>query len=266
MRTACIFCDGHGKKSKEHIWPVWMHKHLKVNGDGNHTSEAHTYENKKHLGSEKTERQGDLTTKKLRVVCQQCNSGWMSFLESSVKPIMIRMLALEAMVLKPVEQELLARWFTMKAIVGEYASKGLNSTPTVDRVAFKNNNTIPAYFAVYIGTHNEEADSAWLRSSNTLSRSPAALSLPLEGVSRNTQSIAFICGALFIYVFAVRVEGLMPVDILKLPQLTRIFPMQSNIVIWPPKNTLTSIDMGRIAYALDDMLNLENVKYGGDLT
>lgn len=265
MRIACIFCDGHGKKSKEHIWPVWMHKYLKINGDGKHTSEAHTYEYKKHLESKKIERQGDLTTKKLRVVCQQCNSGWMSLLESSVKPIMIRMLALEEMVLRPIEQGLLARWIVMKVIVGEYDSKGINFTPTVDRVAFKNNNTIPEYFAVYIGTHNEKSDSAWLRFSNTLSRSSSALSPPLEGVTRNTQSITFICGTLFIYVFGIRVKGLMPVDMLKLPQLTRIIPMESNIVIWPPENTLTSKEMGRIAYALYDMSNLGNVKYGSDM-
>jgi hypothetical protein len=265
MSKACIFCGRKGKKSKEHIWPVWMHKHLPLIGDGENISEVNTFRWKEQIGSKKQTRQGHLTTKKLRVVCQICNNSWMSELEGEVKPILIKVLGRETIELYAKEQEILARWIAMKAIIGEHSEKETHITPSEDRRLLRLEKRIPEYFAIYIGVHNTNSDSAWLRISQTIALSPEGPSPPLGRLKRNMQSIAFICGSLFVFVFAVREDSIEPTKFLQLKKLIRIFPNQSEVVKWPPTDTLNRIDMGRIAWALDEMKKLNNVKYAGDL-
>ncbi len=265
MRKACICCDGHGRKSKEHVWPVWMHEHLPLLGDGENVSEVNTFRWKEQTGSKKSTRQGHLTTKKLRVVCPSCNSGWMSELESASKPILLKLLAGQAVDLFAEQQDTLARWITMKAIIGEYAENNTHMTPREDRFLLRLEDRIPNYFAIYIGLHNASSDSAWLRASQTIALSPKGPSPPLGELNRNMQSIAFICGKLFVFVFAVREEGIEPTEFLRLKKVHRIYPRQSDIVKWPPAVVLSKLDMGQIAWAVDDMKNSPNVKYGGDL-
>lgn len=265
MSKACIFCGSRGKKSKEHIWPVWMHEHLPLLGDGEYVSELNTFKWKEQIGSRKSTRQGHLTTKKIRVVCQSCNSGWMSELENEAKPILLKLLGGESIELCAEKQKTLARWITMKAIIGEHADSDTHMTPREDRSLLRLENRIPNYFVIYIGVHNASSDSAWLRISQTIALSPEGPSPPLGQLKRNIQSIAFICGKLFVFVFAVREDGIEPTEFLKLRKVQRIYPRQSDIVKWPPTDTLTTWDMGRIAWAIDDMENLPNVKYGGDL-
>jgi len=83
MSKTCIFCGQKGKKSKEHLWPVWMHEYLGKEGDGNNIRESTSFKNREHIGGSKLERQGYLFTTKFRVVCRGCNNGWMSKLEET---------------------------------------------------------------------------------------------------------------------------------------------------------------------------------------
>jgi hypothetical protein len=242
-----------------------MHKHLPLIGDGENISEVNTFRWKEQIGSKKQTRQGHLTTKKLRVVCQICNNSWMSELEGEVKPILIKVLGRETIELYAKEQEILARWIAMKAIIGEHSEKETHITPSEDRRLLRLEKRIPEYFAIYIGVHNTNSDSAWLRISQTIALSPEGPSPPLGRLKRNMQSIAFICGSLFVFVFAVREDSIEPTKFLQLKKLIRIFPNQSEVVKWPPTDTLNRIDMGRIAWALDEMKKLNNVKYAGDL-
>jgi len=265
MSKTCIFCNGNGRKSKEHLWPVWMQEHLPLIGNGGNISQIETFRWKEQTGTKRQVRPGHLTTKKLRVVCQVCNNGWMSELESEVKPILIRILNREAIDLFARDQQILARWIAVKAIIGEHSEQETYMTPSHDRMLLRLEGKIPDYFAIYIGLHSANSDSAWLRISQTIALSPKGPSPALGHIKRNTQSIAFICGPLFVFVFAVREHGICPIEFLKLNKVLRIFPKQFEIVKWPPAHILTKMDMGQIAWALDEMKNSKNVRYAGDL-
>lgn len=265
MNKGCVFCRSTGKKSKEHLWPVWMHELLPLAGDGNNVSEMNTFKWKEQIGAQKQKRQGHLTTKKLRVVCQSCNSGWMSELESEAKPILTKILTNEKFELCVQKQEILARWITLKSIIGEHSEQDTHVTPHEERDLFRAAKKIPEYFAIYIGSHNAESDTAWLRISQAIALAPEGPSPPLGNLKRNMQSIAFICGPLFVYVLAIRENGIEPTEFLRLPKLMRIFPNQSDVIKWPPTDILTSRDMGVAAWALDGMTNLDNIRYAGDL-
>lgn len=265
MGKACIFCNQTGNKSKEHIWPEWMHELLPKQGDGNNISEVNTFRWKEQAGAKRTERQGHLSAKKLRVVCQRCNNGWMSQLESEAKPILTQILKDEQFDICSQKQNILALWITLKSIIGEHAEQDTHVTPINDRDLFRTQQVIPEYFAIYIGKHNENSDTAWLRTSQTIAKSPLGPNPSLGDLKRNMQSVAFICGPLFIYVLAIREVGIEAAAFLNLPKLMRIFPLESAQISWPPDKILGRKDMGLAAWALDEMNNLANIKYAGDL-
>lgn len=266
MKKPCIFCNGIKKKSKEHIWPEWMHELLPKLGDGNNVSKVDTFRWKKQIDAKSSKRQGHLSTKKLRVVCCDCNNGWMSVLENEAKPILTKILKNENFTICNKKQNTLVAWITLKSIVGEHDEDNTQVTPPADRNLFLTTRKTPEYYAIYIGRHSERSDTAWLRTSLTLARSQFGPNPPLGDLKRNTQSIAFICGSLFVYVLAIRENEITASEFLNLPKLTRIFPYHSSNINWPPKQTLDASDMGLAAFALDEMTKMKNVRYGGDLS
>jgi len=218
------------------------------------------------LGVKKVDRQGHLSTIKLRVVCSDCNSGWMSKLESNAKPILRKMLTGEIVSLAESQQHLLSRWIAMKAIIGEHAGNKIHVTPTMDRLLVRSQSKIPEYFAIYIGRQGTESNTSWVRISQTLALSPDGPSPKLEGLTRNTQSIAFLCGPLFIYVLAIRLDGVDAANFVNFEKLLQLWPIKHTTIDWPATPVLTPVEMGRIAYALEDMKYLPNVHDGGDLS
>ena len=124
---------------------------------------------------------------------------------------------------------------------------------------------IPEYFAIYIGIHSAESDTAWLRISQTVALSPKGPNPPLGDLKRNTQTVSFICGPLFVFAFSIREKGINPTEFFNLGNLKQIYPIADNIVILPQNGILSPIDMGRFAYALNSMKEMSNVKYAGDL-
>lgn len=265
MSNTCIFCGRGGKKSKEHLWPVWMHEYLGKEGDGSHVRESTTFKNREHIGGSKLERQGYLFSTKFRVVCRSCNNGWMSKLEETTKPVLLKLIKGEKTKLEEGDQQLLSRWIAMKVITGEHADKGLHVTPKEDRFLLKEIGKIPEYFAIYISTHTTGSTSGWLRISNTISTSLSGPNPPLGGLKRNTQSVAIICGKLFIYVFATREKGIESSKFFKINSLECICPMSNFELPWPPQEQISQKEMSRLAWLLNDIDEHPRFLYGGDL-
>lgn len=262
---ACIFCDGSGKKSKEHIWPKWMHDYLPLHGARENIVEAHTFKWKTHIDSKRRKRQGHLSTKKIRVVCRCCNSGWMGQLETEVRPVLLPILKSEIHEISLENQAKLSRWIALKAIVGEFQERETHVTPLACRRRLMVEGVIPDYYCIYIGAHNEAHDAAWLRISQTFALSKSGPSPSLGNRKRNCQSIAMTFGPLFVYLLAVRQDGINSADFIRFTNIQRLFPEQGNTISWPPKKILNSKDMGLMAYALDDMKELDNISYVGEL-
>ncbi len=265
MNSGCIFCGSRKKRSKEHVWPDWMREYFPKMEGQSHNRETHTFRWETALGSKRVKRQGHLSTLKIRAVCEECNSGWMSQLESETKPILKGILQNQPVEITEAKQETLARWITVKTIVGEHAEPDICVTPEADRYLLKSKGIIPNYYAIYLGRHTTTSDTAWLRTSQTIGLSKDGPSPPLGGLKRNTQSIAFLCGPLFLFVFAIRVEGIGASEFFKFSKLSQLFPLHEPIIHWPLAQSLSKSDMSRIAYALEDIKNLPNVHDGGDL-
>ena len=261
MPQNCIFCNRPGKKTKEHLWPVWMHPYLSRQGELKHKRGQLTSLLGEEVSSKYLERQGHLSSIRLRVVCKICNSGWMSRLESKTKPILVNILTENSVLLTASELETLAQWIAMKAITGEHAEPEIFVTPISDRIVFQSELEIPSYFEIYIGSHNHAENTAWLRRSHTMALSPNGPTPPLNGLQRNTQTIAMLCGPIFILVIAIRLEGIKPKDIFQFKKLKKIFPLSNCELNWPTAPIINQSDLSRFSNILDELGNLPNVHH-----
>src|SRR5690606_33239285 len=182
----CIFCGRHGDKSREHFYPAWLANHVSMQHPIHHTAETFTASGYAPAQLTKSvRRQGHLVTRKLRVVCRTCNNGWMSQLEESAKPLLLRGFDAETFTLTPKDQGLLSRWACMKAMVAEQSEPDLATTPAIDRLAFHDTQVPPFYFRVTLGVHVTSSQTWFLRRTMTLSFSPTVQPPLVDGLEKN---------------------------------------------------------------------------------
>lgn len=98
----CIFCD-RPKVTKEHILPQWLNSVLP--SDGTHFASI--------MVRERNAYRTHLTRALdhvIKMVCKQCNNGWMSELEGAAQPVLTPMIQGRRATLSLVEQRIVARW------------------------------------------------------------------------------------------------------------------------------------------------------------
>jgi len=110
MPRQCTFCPDQAD-SREDIYPVWLLEKI-----GNVGPFLH-----KMVGVPDTEI--DTPIRKAKVVCANCNQGWMSSLESETKPIMSPLIADLSVSLSEHDQNALARWTAKTAMMFDAASR-----------------------------------------------------------------------------------------------------------------------------------------------
>jgi hypothetical protein len=114
----CIFCGSVGKLSKEHVVPRWigsafpssergvLHRFAWARGEAESDSPISSLDF-----------DAPPFTWQARVVCAECNNGWMSSLEARAKDLLIPMMRGEAQTLDQDAQRLIAIWATKTALV-----------------------------------------------------------------------------------------------------------------------------------------------------
>ena len=134
--TGCLFCGrlfygprrepGQVKRSREHIWPDWIRKHA---GQLPDFRVSHAAVSQISLTGQSVIQMAETSTSKSSVlnlrtpVCEECNTGWMSRLETAGKPhILAAAAAAEAnapIVLSRGEARTLAMWAEKTALTNE---------------------------------------------------------------------------------------------------------------------------------------------------
>lgn len=261
----CIFCGVKGNISKEHFWPQWLAAYL--SSSTAHISELHEGLAKQPaVLQRRSERQGSVVTKKIRAVCTTCNNTWMSAAETKVKPIILRLLGGSGTVTVE-EASSLAYWVALKSIVGEHASEGTALTPPQERHAFREQQSVPYFFRLFLAPHLLQSDSGYYRHSTTIFRALTGLSPPLpKGISRNIHATTFLVGKLCFYVTAIRAAGI---------NAALLDPRFAMRCIWPLPNQpfqlealppLNALQVQVISRSLEWVVQHPAVKHGGPLT
>lgn len=171
----CIFC-GMPANSEEHIFSNWLRSILPNNAD--HYTYYKGGENLVELTGAallswlfsspilSTKRQGPVRNRRERVVCVECNTGWMSRIVNAGRPTVEKLVKGEALTLGPAEQEHLANWLalccTMDLQMTRLQRRSLTSSTTLKE--FYDTKRVPKFWIRRIGRYsgkNENAITTW---------------------------------------------------------------------------------------------------------
>jgi hypothetical protein len=90
---------------------------------------------------------------KPRVVCRDCNTGWMSVLEDATKPILRPLILEEGRYLTRDDQNTLATWVSLKNMVAEFSDSKTRATGPADFDRMYREHLPPACATVWLGRH-----------------------------------------------------------------------------------------------------------------
>ena len=247
-RGYCIFCGG-GNLTKEHFYPDWMAPLLPPSaGYGEQIGSVHP--ERRAQVSRDAKRPASIATKKMRVVCGECNSGWMNRLEAKARPHLTRMIQGKRFMLTPDEQSSVAKWAVMKAMTAEVGIAMDPMTHPDDRSAMRDRQDIPWYYRVYAGSHSLGQKLGYLRKCSVFGN-PLTGPIPvLDGMRRNVQQATILLGHAFIHINAARLEGFYIEDLVEIPLVhkhMRLWPLTGDRRKWPGKAVLNASQVRDLA-------------------
>lgn len=158
LQTRCVFCNGR-PLTQEHIWSDWLTKILP--GMEKHTLfNVHSQmlpNNAVFIQPEMISRQGSLAQRKVRRVCEACNTQWMSRLVSRTKLFVELMVLEKPVVISPDDQRDLATWIAISTIMAEFTDLKNIRVPPSDAAALWQNQEPPDSWTIFIGRYAGEA-------------------------------------------------------------------------------------------------------------
>jgi hypothetical protein len=256
----CIFCERFGNMSKEHIWPEWAAELFKLNPSPVHEEFHMRFTEKTKLVDKPkvVNRQGSVATKKMRVVCEDCNNGWMSELEDSIKPILTPLILGNPSTIDQSQQELVARWIGVKVLVSEQNNQSDVISDQRHRTALMVDGAVPGYLHIWIApVKAEKWETGYYRETGTLSRTLE----PPPKTKKNVQSNAFGFGRLFMFAMG-STGGIDLNDFIRIDErIPKLWPYQGHAISWPSELTLHWPGVNQIAAALGTLIRSDRIKW-----
>lgn len=158
MADVCIFCQQQKKMSNEHIFPQWLQKHLGVQKDVLYISRANSEQPQRTLVYGR-----HLNGK----VCTECNSGWMSKIEGSVKPLLISMLDCVSPIHITADQSMILAWWVYKTALTLHSASPYGSVIPQRHYELALQQRAPADFMIAIAYRaNTIQQLSWIQSQN----------------------------------------------------------------------------------------------------
>lgn len=152
-------------------------------------------------------RQGDIRSIRVRVVCRECNSGWMNRLEKVVRPFLTPLVTGEKVHLNADGLTALAQWIALKSIVVEHDTQDVALTPQSDRTNFMNNLAIPNYYRIYAAQNVGKQALFFRRHSHCIGLSLDGPVPTLDGTAKNIQVVTFVVGKAVFQLIAARIDN-----------------------------------------------------------
>lgn len=242
-RRKCIFCGAYGT-TKEHIWPNWLGGYIPRKSTNRTHRGSFAYISRMTENSapfrwsieSRKKENGDPHTQKLKVVCANCNNGWMSRLQEECKPIIVRCMDGVDISLSHHEASVLSAWATMFTMVVEFKHLPTVAVPQSDRNYLHQTQGTPKNWLVWIGRYDGKRwngtfnhfglheDKQRVRASIGESRPEMLQNLFLS------QSTAFVVRNMFLMTFSSVLSGFKfdPLDFAKLFGIKAIWPVLDN--------------------------------------
>ena len=113
--------------SSEHVLPDWLRQIFPRSPADLHTQGATKWV-PTNLGwlrpvTLRQKKHGHASTRRVRVVCAKCNSGWLSILEQRTKPLLERLIRGDLVILGSRQKSLIATWTAKTAMTAEFLAR-----------------------------------------------------------------------------------------------------------------------------------------------
>ncbi len=156
--TRCIFC-GAPHLNWEHVYSRWTHRFLPPRRMKKYVV-SHVDSHLDRSDRILVRRVGDIRDWQIKCVCEQtCNNGWMRRLENQARRIMIPLIEGTSLLkgdtvrLTPHDQQIIATWAVLKAMVSEFDPQGWVTTHHLQRRFMKERLRPPEGWVVWIGPY-----------------------------------------------------------------------------------------------------------------
>jgi hypothetical protein len=254
--SKCIFCGFAGKLTGEHIWSRWMRRYIPKNLAYYRSLSAIDHPDRADFKVFK--RPGDIQDWKVVCVCEtRCNNGWMRrSIDEPARPVMIPLLNGESSRLTSHEQQIVASWAVLKAMVAEYdIASHVTTHHSQRKYLMKNHLPPPKGWAVWIGHHVRSPTGRFhwgAFPALILPNGVVAKRKSLKATYYNSKISSQLVGKLFIQVMRSPHHRLISSWRFSTPDrgtLFRIWPPSGTSIVWPAK-TLSARD---VDYAIGAM-------------
>ena len=231
----CIFCGKPGL-TREHVWADWLKKYVRK--DMKEHSALFAIVHPTHSEPHRKKRSGDLQSRRLRVVCKDCNTGWMSRLQEKAKPHLLPLIQGEVTALDVSAQTIISSWAAMFVMVAEHFNLYTVTTSQEQRSCLLDTGKAPAQnWKIWIGNF---ARVNW---KGQLAHFTVPISSPLHepelmdnGLPRpNTQTMTFVVGKLLVHVAGSITDIFEDWEFVRSDMLKQIWPIRRNIIGWAPQ-------------------------------
>lgn len=228
----CVFCGGR-PLTKQHVFGDRMRKLFISPANVRRQDQSYQRDfrpvHREKLNSKIN--QGAFFTRKVRVVCLRCNTGWMRLLEERAFPIITGLIQGRSMTLSSDDQAAIAGWITQVTMTAEFFLPDGIHTPQSVRSEFMQTKIPPESWQIWIGTYGggffrqTALHYASERTDVRLFDKPEILG------SGGFHTTMFWIGALFAHAFYSGVPGIK----LSIPEtgFVQIAPATYNEVRWP---------------------------------
>lgn len=229
MSRECIFCGGNYPLTKEHVFAMWLSLMLTPPPGKRYYLDWET-------DIEKRPRRYPVTVDlQVKQVCENCNGGWLSQIEQTVRRIIKRMQE-GATVLSQEEQLILATWATKTAITLQY-TKRVPAVPVRRRKWLYEHQTPPPDTGVWMATYTGD------RAIRGISQELFINQAETEATAHpNGQLVTFIIGSVMFIVITFYVKT--TISIRYPPRLQEhllaIWPATGSILPWPAEHGVSN--------------------------
>lgn len=226
--------------SKEHMWPDWLRNYVprKIASWDQQAVTLYRTGEPKHVVRRRT---GDPHAAKLRIVCEDCNTGWMSRLQEHAKAVLVPVLESHEFVLYRKDQQLLARWCAMFVMTNEFSNNDetkIAVTPA-ERAYIMKRDRVPANWRIWIGRYKRSnQDGLWAHHSIPIGDGKHIVQTTNDDRPiANTQATTFSVGELYVTVLSSALTEVVRrwhfgTEGQRL--LRQIWPVVDAIIHWPP--------------------------------
>src|SRR5258708_31591639 len=145
MPDTCVFCGLARKMTSEHVWGEWTKGYVERTANKHNHANVFVPRPSEPEPPKVRIRAGDHLDAQVRIVCSECNSGWLSQIQNAAKPLLIPLFEGSSCTLNQNSQELVATWIAMATMTGEYLSNDRQriAIPQSDRTWLKGTGRSP---------------------------------------------------------------------------------------------------------------------------